>query len=118
MFESTDIREWRGKDVIDTDDKKVGTLEAIYVDTVSDQPVFATVRTGMPTRHRLVFVPLEGTRVGPGYIKVAWQKKQVTDGPSIDTDGELFAENEPDLFSHYELAYQPGSDGGRRLARR
>ena len=43
----------------------------------------------MPTRHRLVFVPLDHATVGPGYVKVTYVKKQVKDAPSIDTDGEL-----------------------------
>lgn len=36
-----------------------------------------------PTRHRLAFVPLAGATVGPGYLKVAYDKRQVMDAPSI-----------------------------------
>jgi len=36
MFEATDIREWRGHDVVDAEGRKVGALEAIYVDTSTD----------------------------------------------------------------------------------
>ncbi|MGH3433689.1 MAG: PRC-barrel domain-containing protein [Thermocrispum sp.] len=118
MFESTDIREWRGRDVIDASGNKIGPLEAIYVDTTSDQPTFGTVRVGVPTRHRLAFVPLAGARVGPDYVQVMWDKKQIKDAPSIDTDGELLSAAESDVFAHYDLAYPPGTDGGRRLARR
>ena len=60
-----------------------------YGDTATDLPSFGTVRVGMPTRHRLVFVPLDHATVGPGYVKVSYDKKQVKDAPSIDTDGEL-----------------------------
>jgi hypothetical protein len=28
----------------------------------------------MPTRHRLVFVPLDQATVGPGYLKVSYDK--------------------------------------------
>src|SRR5512135_3245022 len=42
VFQAGDIREWRGRDVVDTDDHKIGTLEAIYVDTTTDHPAFAT----------------------------------------------------------------------------
>ncbi len=54
MFEAADIREWRGHDVTDPDGHKIGELEAVYVDTGTDLPSFATVRVGMPTRCRLV----------------------------------------------------------------
>ncbi|MFF0791456.1 PRC-barrel domain-containing protein [Streptomyces spiralis] len=118
MFEAGDIREWRGHDVVDTDGGKIGTLESVYVDTTTDEPFFATVTMGVPTRRRLAFVPLIGATVGPGYVKVAYTKKVVKQAPSIDTDGVLPATEEPSVFSHYELAYDPGAGGERRLARR
>lgn len=116
MFEAGDIREWRGHDVVDPDGGKIGDLEAIYVDTTSDQPSFATVRTGMPGRKKLMFVPLAGATVGPDYLRVTYTKKQVKDAPSIDVDGELPAGDEPAVFAHYDLAYR--SSGERKLARR
>jgi hypothetical protein len=56
--------------------------------------------------------------VGPGYLKVPYDKKKVKDAPSIDTDGELPAGDEEAIFKHYGLTYQPGGGGERRLARR
>jgi PRC-barrel domain len=118
VFEAGNIREWRGHDVVDAQDHKIGELEAVYVDTGSDLPSFGTVKVGLPTRHRLVFVPLEQATVGPGYVKVGYDKKQVKDAPSIDIDGELPAAGEEAVFEHYGLAYEPGAGGERRLARR
>jgi hypothetical protein len=118
MFEAADIREWRGHDVLDPQDHKIGELEAVYVDTITDLPSFGTVTVGLPTRHRLVFVPLDHATVGPGYLKVTYDKKQVKDAPSIGTDGVLPAGDEEAIFKHYGLAYQPGADGERRMARR
>lgn len=118
MFEAGDIREWRGHDVVDSEGHKIGTLESVYVDTGTDQAAFATVTVGLPTRHRLVFVPLAGAIVGPGYLKVTYAKRQVRNAPSISTDGELPAGDEETIFKHYDLSYQPGGGGERRLARR
>ncbi|MHB1432423.1 MAG: PRC-barrel domain-containing protein [Streptosporangiaceae bacterium] len=118
MFEAADIREWRGHSVVDSGDHKIGELEAVYVDTRTDLPAFGTVRVGMPTRYRLVFVPLAQATVGPGYLKVAYDRKQVKDSPSISTDGELPAVDEEAIFKHYGLTYQPGASGERQLARR
>ena len=87
MFEAADIREWRDHDVVDAEGHKIGELEAVYVDTISDLPSFGTVTVGLPTRHRLVFVPLDHATVGPGYVKVTYGKKQVKDAPAIGTDG-------------------------------
>jgi hypothetical protein len=118
MFEAADIREWRGHDVIDPDGHKIGELEAVYVDTGTDLPSFGTVRVGMPTRHRLVFVPLNQATVGPGYLKVTYDRSQVRDAPSIGTDDELPAGEEEAIFRHYGLAYEPRAGGARLLARR
>jgi len=118
MFEAANIREWRGHDVVDAEGHKIGELEAVYVDTGTDLPSFGTVRVGLPTRHRLVFVPLEQATVGPGYLKVAYDRKQVRDAPSIGTDGELPAADEEAIFKHYDMTYHAGAGGERQLARR
>ena len=118
MFEAADIREWRGHNVVDAQGHKIGALEAVYVDTTTDLPSFGSVTVGLPTRRRLVFGPLDHATVGPGYVKVTYDKKQVKDAPSIGTDGELPAGDEEAIFKHYGLAYQPGADGERQLARR
>ncbi|UXY19354.1 PRC-barrel domain-containing protein [Streptomyces cynarae] len=118
MIHSADIREWRNRDVIDAKGRKIGSLEAVYVDTTTDTPAMATVRTGMATRHRLVFVPLDEATVGPGYVQVAHSKGQVRKAPSIGVDDVLPVEREEEIFKHYDRAYEPGADRGRRLARR
>lgn len=118
MFEADNIRDWRGEDVIDPDGEKIGSLEAIYVDTLNDQPAFATVEVGFIGRKKLVFVPLYNATVGPKYVRVRYPKKMAKDAPSIETDGELLAEAEPNVFGYYEIDYSTGADGARRLARR
>ncbi|MET7685260.1 PRC-barrel domain-containing protein [Streptomyces sp. NPDC005423] len=118
MIQTADLREWREQDVVDAEAHKIGVLEAIYVDTATDEPAMATVRTGLPTRHRLLFVPLHDVIAGPGYLKVAYPKSLVKQAPSIGTDDVLPAENEEEIFRHYGLPYRPGAAGERQLARR
>ncbi|WP_354644500.1 PRC-barrel domain-containing protein [Kitasatospora camelliae] len=118
MIGMADIREWRRHDVVDDRGRRIGTLESVYVDTGTDQAAFGTVTVGLPTRHRLVFVPLADATVGPGYLRVAFPRSPVKDAPAIPTDGVLEAEREPEVFAHYQLDYAPGAGGERRLARR
>ncbi|MEU3690954.1 PRC-barrel domain-containing protein [Streptomyces narbonensis] len=118
MIQMADIREWRTHDVVDARGHRIGELEAIYVDTSTDEPAMATIRVGLPTRHRLVFVPLEGATVGPGYVKVVHDKALVRQGPSIGTDDVLPAGDEEAVFRYYDLPYEPGANGERQLARR
>ena len=117
-FPAENIRDWRDRDVRDVNGDKVGSLEAVYFDTGTDEPTFASVTVGIVGRHRLVFVPLTGAVVGPTYVKVTVDKKTIKDAPTIGTDGELTREQEPAVFAHYGLMYQPGAGGERRLGRR
>jgi hypothetical protein len=118
MIQSADIREWRNHDVVDPRGHKIGVLEAVYVDTVTDEPAVVTVRTGLPTRQRLVFVPLDEAVLGPDYLKVSHSKGEVRKAPSIGTDDVLPAESEVEIFHHYGMPYEPGAGGERKLARR
>jgi hypothetical protein len=118
MIQMADIREWRTHDVVDARGHRIGELEAIYVDTSTDEPAMATVLVGLPTRRRLVFVPLDGATVGPGYVKVAHDKALVKQCPSVGTDDVLPAGDEEAVFRHYGLSYRLGASGERQLARR
>ncbi|GAA3860517.1 PRC-barrel domain-containing protein [Streptomyces sp. NPDC003631] len=118
MIHSADIREWRNRDVVDPKGQKIGALEAVYVDTTTDEPAMVTVRTGLPTRQRLVFVPVDEAVVGPGYVKVTHPKGLVKKAPSMGVDDILPVEREAEIFQHYDRAYAPGAHHGRRLARR
>ncbi|MFE7428403.1 MULTISPECIES: PRC-barrel domain-containing protein [unclassified Streptomyces] len=118
MIQMTDIREWRNQEVVDSGGHKIGELESVCVDTTTGEPARATVRVGLSTRHRLVFVPWRGAMVGPGYVRVAHDKKLAKRSPSIGMDGILPFEDEGAVFHHYGLAYAPGANGERQLARR
>lgn len=118
MISAADVREWRDHHVVDAKGRKIGTLEAVYVDTATDEPAMATIRTGIPTRQRLVFVPLDDAVLGPGYVRVPHSKGKVRKAPWIGTDDILPAEQEESIFDYYDMAYQPGGHSERRLARR
>ncbi|MGW0734793.1 PRC-barrel domain-containing protein [Streptomyces sp. NPDC002851] len=118
MIHAANVREWRNHNVVDPKGHKIGVLEAIYVDTTTDEPAMATVRTGLPTRHRLAFVPLDDAILGPDYIKVSYAKALVKKAPSVGMDDILPAEAEEAIFQHYDMTYQAGAGGERQLARR
>ena len=46
MVEVENIGDWKGKDLIDRDDERVGKVEDVYVDTENDRPVFVTIKEG------------------------------------------------------------------------
>lgn len=119
MIPAGNIRDWRGEPVVDPDGDKVGTLESVYVDVSSDEPAFIGVEIGgLIGGKSIVFVPLAGATVGPNEVRVAYPKNLIKAAPSIDTDGELTADEEPGVFAHFDLPYSTGANGERQLGRR
>jgi hypothetical protein len=114
-FPAENIRLWAGKDVVDVKGDKIGSMESIYYDTGADEASFAAVQVGLVGKH-LVFAPLHGAVVGPGYVKVRVDKKMVRDSPSIGVDGELTRDQEAAVYAHYGLPYDSSVE--RRLGRR
>lgn len=114
-FPAENIRLWAGKDVVDAKGDKIGSMESIYYDTGADEASFAAVQVGLVGKH-LVFAPLHGAVVAPGYVKVQVDKKMVRDSPSIGVDGELTRDQEAAVYAHYGLPYDPSAE--RRLGRR
>jgi hypothetical protein len=118
MIAIEDLRDWRGIAVIDQDGSKIGSLEAVYFDTATQEPTFISVRVGLPVAARLVFVPLTDATVAPKHLRVTVDKKMARAAPFIEVDGELEADAEPAVYAYYGLQYQTGSGGERRLGRR
>jgi hypothetical protein len=86
--------------VVDAGGHKIGELEANYVDTGTDLPSFGRGKVGMPTRHRLVFMLFDQAAVGPGYLRVCYDKKQVKGCP-VDRHRRRAARgDEEPIFKH------------------
>src|SRR5215207_6599264 len=100
MTQVTEAYEWRGRDVVDADGDKIGTLEEVYLDTDSGRPEWATVKTGLFGKKQS-FVPLSESQPEQGQVVVNYTKDQVKDAPSIDPDGELSHDEEAQLYRHY-----------------
>jgi len=113
------VAEWHDRQLVDRDGEKIGKLQDVYVDILTDEPQFATVKEGLIGRH-LTFVPLGGIQVGPDELRVAVTKEQVQNAPNIEQHGEELSQaGESALYHHYELNYTPpATESGRRLARR
>lgn len=102
MFDIERISEWRGQDVVDPEDQRIGRLEEIYYDRHGGSPGFACVKTGLFGR-RLTFVPLVGASMARDHVRVAYPADQIKRSPSVEPDGQLTAEEEASLFEHYGL---------------
>jgi uncharacterized protein (TIGR02271 family) len=101
---------WHGRDAIDADGDKLGTIDEIYVDRQTGEPEWMAVKTGM-FGTKLSFVPLAEAREDGETIAVPYDKAKVKDAPRVDADGELSESEEAELYTHYGRRYA-GHDGG------
>ena len=113
MTRVTEAYDWRGRDIIDADGHKVGTLEELFRDEDTQEPEWAAVRTGM-FGTKLSFVPIEGAEPRGEDVQVLFSKAQIKDAPRIDdSDGQLSQDEETRLYEHYGLTYsERRSDSG------
>lgn len=118
MAEIENIRDWQGKDVLDSLGEKIGTVEDVYFDIETDEPRFLCVKAGW-LRHRVILVPAAGVAASPDHLTVAVTKDIAEKAPAMEARGELSPEVEERLFGYYALEYRPAqTPGGRRLVRR
>jgi uncharacterized protein (TIGR02271 family) len=101
--------EWRGRNVVDQEGAKVGTLEEIYLDQRTDRPEWALVHTGL-FGTKSSFAPLAGARLDGEDVRIGYSKQEVKDAPSVEADRELSPEEEARLYAHYGLDYGRTTD--------
>ena len=104
------VTEWRGQELLDNDGEKIGKIEEIYLDTETDQPEWALVKTGL-FGGKGTFVPLQQANPTGDGVQVPFEKSHVKDAPNIDPDGELSRSEERTLYEHYGLGYDDSSSG-------
>ncbi|WP_030018318.1 PRC and DUF2382 domain-containing protein [Streptomyces monomycini] len=101
------LQDMAGKNVVDPEGNKVGSVQQIYRDDATDAPEWITVRTGL-FGMKETFVPLAGCRRVGDELQVPYTKEQIKDAPRIDADGHLEPAEEERLYRHYGMS-RPGT---------
>ncbi len=102
--------------VIDSDGDKVGKIGQVYLDDRSGNPEWVTTKTGMFGGSE-TFVPLSGADATDEEIRVPYDKATIKDAPRVDdAEGHLSPEQEDELYRHYGLSEDSGTDGDGDLA--
>ena len=105
------VTEWRGQELLDNDGEKIGKIEEIYLDTETNEPEWALVKTGL-FGGKGTFVPLSQASASGDGVRVPFEKSHVKDAPNIDPDGELSHSEERRLYEHYGMGYDSTSGSG------
>lgn len=112
-----DSESWFGRTLIDGDDRKLGTIEAIYLDAQTGRPQWMSVKTGRwGTKHN--FVPLADATPVEDAIRTPYAKSQIDDAPRLAADEELADDRVVELYRHYGLAYDRPADGDDAIVER
>jgi sporulation protein YlmC with PRC-barrel domain len=109
---------WRGYELVDRDGDKIGSISEIYLDRETNQPEWATVKTGL-FGLRQTFVPIRDATSEGNIVRIPFEKDHVKDAPNVDPDEELSQSEERQLYEHYGVDYskdrsstQPAEHGG------
>ena len=100
MINVEHIEDWRGKDVVDPDGVSLGKLQEVFYDKETQTPILLATKQGMLSR-KVKLIPIDGSKVGPDYIRVAHDKQSVDASPDgaadqapnsqeLDTIGEAY----------------------------
>ncbi len=106
------VAEWRGRNAVDSDGGKIGSIDEIYMDVETGKPEWLAVKTGM-FGSSLSFVPIAEASEANGDVRLPYSQQQVKDAPNTEADSELSQDEEASLYSHYGLDYSEAhSDSG------
>jgi hypothetical protein len=86
MREIEAIQDWKGQDVVDVAEQKVGKLEDVWFRVDGAQAVLISVKSGLLGRKRHL-VPLQGSTVTRSYVRVAFREDLRRDVGLVGADG-------------------------------
>jgi hypothetical protein len=98
------IEDWRGKEVVDPDDESMGKLQEVYFDRPTGTPLLLSIKSGLLGRHAKM-IPIDGSVVGPGYVRVAHAKAIVEASPNADKEEPPNAVELDEIAKAYGLRF-------------
>ncbi|MEY2850120.1 MAG: hypothetical protein RI885_2787 [Actinomycetota bacterium] len=102
MINVNNVNDLIGAAVHDSDDKKIGTVGQVYVDSDNQTPTWVTIKTGLFGSGE-TFAPLNDATYGDDVVRVSFEKEFVKDAPRVDDDGTLSTAEEDELYRYYGM---------------
>ena len=111
MITQNETERLQGVDVYGSDGGKIGSAGQVYLDDVSGEPEWVSVRTGLfGTKES--FIPLREANLTGDRLEVPFGKDQVKDAPRIESDGDLSPAEEDELYTYYGFSSEQGRAAG------
>ena len=89
-----------GRDAVDPDGNKIGSIGQVYLDDQTGQPDWITVNTGL-FGMKENFVPLAGVSFNGDDVVLPFEKSVIKDAPQISDADHLDADEEERLYAYY-----------------
>jgi len=102
-----------GTTVIGGDGEKLGSVDAVYYDNMTDRPEWVAVRSGLFAT-RVALVPLRRADYAGDALRVPFDKVQLRNAPHHDPGRELSSSEEADLYRYYGIDYGHSADDSAR----
>ena len=103
-IEAEHIEDWRGKEVIDPSDESIGKLQEVYLDRPTGTPLLLSIKSGLLGRHTKM-IPIDGSVVGPDYVRVTHAKATVESSPDADKEDPPNALELDEIAKAYGLRF-------------
>jgi len=104
MSTITDAESWIGTTLTDSDGRKLGTIDDVYADEPSGQPLWMVIRSGR-FHPKFSFVPLAGAALDGDVIVTGYGRAQVEDAPKFEPADALPDSLVRAMYAHYGLRY-------------
>lgn len=102
MREIEAIQDWKGQDVVDVAEQKVGKLEDVWFRVDGTEPVLISVKKGLLGRKKHL-VPLQGSTVTRSFVRVAFREDQIDGAPQNADEARLSAAELTVVKEHYGI---------------
>jgi len=98
------LEEFLGYDVVDRENKKIGTAECLWTDH-SGEPAFLGIRTGWLFGKTHV-VPSQRVEVSQNQrrLRLPYSEEEVKNAPAYDAGDDIAIEQEREIYEHYGVA--------------
>lgn len=97
-------------EVVDQDGSRIGAVGQVYLDDVTGEPTWVTVKTGL-FGLKETFAPLHASTLADGQLRLPYPAQVVKDAPRVDPDKHLDAAEEADLYRYYQIIPVVADDG-------
>jgi uncharacterized protein (TIGR02271 family) len=110
MTTATSPEQYIGRNAVDPQGNKIGSVGQVYVNDETGQPDWITINTGL-FGMKENFAPLAGSSFTGDDLVLPFDKTVVKDAPDIADASHLDTDEQQSLYAHYERYLGAGTTG-------